>query len=51
MSLKEQMETGKVYIEFGHASKEDQEYEKTTLPEDIKVNTDTKSAEAAAPIL
>ena len=30
---------------------EEQEYEKTTLPEDIKVNTDTKSAEAAAPIL
>ena len=28
MSLKEQMETGKVYIEFGHASKEDQDYEK-----------------------
>lgn len=28
MSLKEQMETGKVYIEFGHASREDREYEK-----------------------
>ena len=27
MSLKEQMETGKVYIEFGHASEEDQAYE------------------------
>ena len=27
MSLREQMETGKVYIEFGHASKEDQAYE------------------------
>ena len=23
MSLKEQMETGKVYVEFGHASEED----------------------------
>ncbi|MGN0776491.1 MAG: sugar O-acetyltransferase [Candidatus Ventricola sp.] len=28
MSLKEQMETGKVYAEFGHASEEDQAYEK-----------------------
>lgn len=28
MSLKEQMETGKVYVEFGHASLEDQAYEK-----------------------
>lgn len=28
MSLKEQMETGKVYIEFGHASQEDRDYEK-----------------------
>ena len=28
MSLKEQMKTGKVYVEFGHASLEDQEYEK-----------------------
>ena len=28
MSMKEQMETGKVYIEFGHASEEDQAYEK-----------------------
>ena len=28
MSLKEQMETGKVYIEFGHASEEDKAYEK-----------------------
>ena len=27
MSLKEQMETGKVYIEFGHASEEDKAYE------------------------
>ncbi|MDO5378427.1 MAG: sugar O-acetyltransferase [Clostridia bacterium] len=27
MSLKEQMETGKVYIEFGHASQEDKDYE------------------------
>lgn len=27
MSLREQMETGKVYIEFGHASEEDQAYE------------------------
>ena len=27
MSLKEQMQTGKVYTEFGHASKEDQDYE------------------------
>ena len=27
MSLKEQMETGKVYIEFGHASEEDRAYE------------------------
>ena len=27
MSLKEQMETGKVYVEFGHASAEDQAYE------------------------
>ncbi len=28
MSMKEQMETGKVFIEFGHASEEDQAYEK-----------------------
>ena len=28
MSLKEQMETGKVFTEFGHASEEDQAYEK-----------------------
>lgn len=28
MSLKEQMETGKVYVEFGHASEEDRAYEK-----------------------
>lgn len=28
MSLKEQMETGRVYIEFGHASEEDKAYEK-----------------------
>ena len=28
MSLKEQMENGKVYIEFGHASEEDRRYEK-----------------------
>jgi len=28
MSLKEQMQTGQVYIEFGHASSEDQAYEK-----------------------
>ena len=28
MSLKEQMQTGKVYIEFGHASEEDKAYEK-----------------------
>lgn len=28
MSLKEQMETGKVYIEYGHASQEDKDYEK-----------------------
>lgn len=28
MSLREQMETGKVYIEFGHASEEDRAYEK-----------------------
>ena len=28
VSLKEQMETGKVYIEFGHASEEDKAYEK-----------------------
>ena len=27
MSLKEQMETGKVYVEFGHASEEDRAYE------------------------
>ena len=27
MSLKEQMETGKVYVEFGHASEEDKAYE------------------------
>ena len=27
MSLKEQMETGKVYIEFGHSSEEDKAYE------------------------
>ena len=27
MSLKEQMETGKVYVEFGHASQEDKDYE------------------------
>lgn len=27
MSLREQMETGKVYVEFGHASQEDQAYE------------------------
>ena len=27
MSLKEQMQTGKVYIEFGHASEEDKAYE------------------------
>lgn len=27
MSLREQMETGKVYIEFGHASEEDRAYE------------------------
>ena len=30
MSLKEQMETGKVYVEFGHASQEDKDYEKVT---------------------
>ena len=28
MSMKEQMETGKVFVEFGHASEEDQAYEK-----------------------
>ena len=28
MSMKEQMETGKVFVEFGHASAEDQAYEK-----------------------
>ena len=28
MSMKEHMETGKVFIEFGHASEEDQAYEK-----------------------
>ena len=28
MSMKEQMENGKVFVEFGHASKEDQAYEK-----------------------
>ncbi len=28
MSLKEQMQTGKLYVEFGHASEEDKEYEK-----------------------
>ena len=28
MSMKEQMETGKVFIEFGHAAEEDQAYEK-----------------------
>ena len=28
MSLKEQMQTGKVYMEFGHASEEDKAYEK-----------------------
>ena len=27
MSLKEQMQTGKVYVEFGHASEEDKAYE------------------------
>ena len=27
MSLKEQMQTGKVYVEFGHASQEDKAYE------------------------
>jgi len=27
MSLKEQMETGKVYVEFGHSSQEDKDYE------------------------
>ena len=30
MSLKEQMQTGKVYIESGHASAEDQAYERET---------------------
>ena len=30
MSLKEQMQTGKVYVEFGHKSAEDQAYEKET---------------------
>lgn len=30
---------------------EEQTYEKASLPTDIKVNTDTKSAETAAPIL
>ena len=30
MSFKEQMKTGKVYVEFGHASQEDKEYEKIT---------------------
>ena len=28
MSMKEQMENGKVFVEFGHASEEDQAYEK-----------------------
>ncbi len=30
MSMKEQMQTGKLYVEFGHASAEDQAYERET---------------------